>query len=169
MSSIVESEDFNIRYTESSDEVLLRKWLQAKKFLNYFFLSDSSECEEMLRIWIAYSRYKCSLTATYLGVPCGIATLFLMPYTKLAHQSSAYLIVDPMMEGKGVEAALIKNLDHLAKSYFRFERIHYEIYGNNPLEKVLLSQEYQCLFTQERYLKETNRYLCRKVLEKVFS
>ena len=42
-----------------------------------------------------------SLTATINHVPCGIGTLFLMPYKKVAHHCLFKLIVDPHWQRKG--------------------------------------------------------------------
>lgn len=124
--------DFQIRYTEASDEEFLKKWLLEPSTMQWFSVCDKEEVEEFVKIWISYSRFKCSLTATYKGNPCGIATLFLMPYVKLIHQSMVYLIVDPKMQRKKIGTALVRNLDHLAANYFKLERMHYEVFGKIP-------------------------------------
>lgn len=165
---LINSKDFNIRYTTVVDDPFLREWLNSDKILKWFSMSDAAEVEEMVKIWMGYSRFKCSLTATYKEIPCGIATLFLMPYTKLIHQSMVYLVVDPKFHRQKIGTALVKNLDHLASTYFRLERMHYEIFGQNPLEQLLLKQGYIKLLTQEHYVKEEEGYLSRTILEKVF-
>jgi putative acetyltransferase len=165
---LVTSKEFNIRYTVMEDEPFLKKWLHAPGMLHWFSMEEENEVEEMVKIWISFTRVKASLTATYEGKPCGIATLFLMPYVKLIHATMGYLIVDPQFHRQGIGTVLVKNLDHLAKTYFRFERMHYEIYGKNPLISMLLRQGYSQVFKQERYLKEESQYLPRVVLEKVF-
>jgi len=162
------SDAFQIRYTEASDETFLREWLFSKQTIQWFSVSDEAEVEEMAKIWISYSRFKCSLTATYQGIPCGIATLFLMPYVKLIHQSMVYLVVDPKLQRKKVGTALIRNLDHLAANYFKLERMHYEVFGPNPLIELLQKLGYHKQFTQQRYVKDKEGYLSRTVLEKVF-
>jgi ribosomal protein S18 acetylase RimI-like enzyme len=162
------SDAFQIRYTEASDEAFLREWLLSKQTRQWFSVSDEAEVEEMAKIWISYSRFKCSLTATYQGIPCGIGTLFLMPYVKLIHQSMVYLVVDPKLQKKKVGTALIRNLDHLAANYFKLERMHYEVFGQNPLIELLQKLGYHKQFTQQRYVKDKEGYLSRTVLEKVF-
>lgn len=165
---ITTSKDFNIRYTVAEDESFLRKWLTSTGMLHWFSMEEESEVDEMIKIWMSFIRFKCSLTATYKNKPCGIGTLFLMPYVKLIHSTMGYLIVDPSFQKKGVGTALVKNLEHLAKTYFRFERMHYEIYGDNPLVSLLEHQGFIQVFKQERYIKEEQGYLPRVVLEKVF-
>ncbi|MEI8301455.1 MAG: GNAT family N-acetyltransferase [Chlamydiota bacterium] len=161
-------EEFNIRYMQTEDEPFLRKWLKSPGMLHWFSVETEEELEEMVKIWSGFAKFKCGLTATYQGVPCGFATLFLLPYIKLIHQSMAYIIVDPTMQRRHIGSALVRNLDHLAHTYFRLERMHYEIYGDNPLKNLLKTQGYKELFLQEHYIKEGHTYLSRTVLEKHF-
>lgn len=165
---ITQSNDFQIRYTEAADEAYLRQWLLQEDMMQWFSVSDEEEVEEMVKIWISYSRFKCSLTATYKEIPCGIGTLFLMPYVKLIHQSMVYLIVDPKMQRHHVGTAVVRNLDHLAAHYFKLERMHYEVFGNSPLISLLHKQGYQSVVTQAKYVKCDGNYLSRTILEKVF-
>lgn len=165
---ITDSSEFDIRYTVAEDSDFLEEWLSFPGMLHYFTMEDPEEVVEMIRIWMGFVRFKSSITATYKGKPCGIATIVLMPYIKLIHQSMAYIIVDPLMQKQGVGTALIRNLDHLAQNYFRLERMHYEVYGDTSLIRILRKLGYEELFKQERYLKEDETYIPRIVLEKVF-
>ena len=166
---ITSLEELNIRYTTVEDELFLREWLLLPGMRHWFSMEEDSEVEEMVKIWIGFSRFKCSLTAVYKEQVCGIATLFLMPYVKLIHFAMGYLIVSPSFQRKGVGSSLVKNLEHLAKTYFSLERMHYEVFGDNPLIPLLMKQGYQRLFTQERYVKEEGGYLGRTILEKALS
>lgn len=165
---ITQSSDFNIRYTGAEDEPFLRKWLNAPGVSHWFAVEEPEEIEELVKLWISFARFKCSLTASYRNEPCGIATLFLMPYVKLIHMSMGYILVDPALHKKGIGSALIKNLSHLGHSYFRLERMHYEVYGNNPLIRLLERDGYKLIVKQEHYVKEENGYLERSILERVF-
>jgi putative acetyltransferase len=166
--NLIDSNDFNIRYTTQSDEPYLKKWLEDPEVAKGFSFALEEERDEFLKIWMGYVRFKCSLTATYKEVPCGIATLFLMPYVKLIHQSMGYVVVDPLFRRKRVGTSLVRNLDHLAKNYFKLERLHFEIFGETPLEPLLEKLNYKKLFTQQKYVKDGSSYLPRIVLEKVF-
>lgn len=165
--NITESNLFEIRYTKVEDAPFLKKWLLEPHMLKFFSMADEKEVDEMLNIWIGFSRFKCSLTACFEGKPCGIATLFLFPYIKLVHESLVNLIVDPEMHRKGVGTALVRNIEHLGKNYFRFEKLAYEIYGKNPLVELLQSQGYKVIFKQEHYIKEeSGEYKPRTFMEK---
>jgi len=165
---LTDSTDFAIRYTTEEDGAYLKRWLLTPGVSHWFSVEGDKEIDEFVKIWISFARFTCSLTATYQEEPCGIATLFLMPYVKLIHMSMGYVIVDPGKQRLGVGTALIKNLDHLGKEYFRLERMHYEVYGNNPLVNILQKEGYYEVFRQERYVKEESGYLQRIVVEKVF-
>ena len=60
-----------------------------------FPFETDSETEEVLKNWIGFARFKAALTGTLSDAPCAMGTLLLMPYRKVAHHGSFYLIVDP--------------------------------------------------------------------------
>jgi RimJ/RimL family protein N-acetyltransferase len=157
--------DFDIRYTYITDSIYLRKWLSSQKDLHWFPFSEGKEVEEAVASWMAFSRYGASLTATIDKTPCAMGTLFLMPYQKVRHQCIFKLIVDPPHRRRGIGTSLVKNLKHLAKTYFHLELIHIEVFEGNPLIPIL----HHCGFTefarQERFVKEEGRYLTRILLE----
>lgn len=158
--------DFQIRYTTAFDAGSLKKWLLIPGVLHWFYVKSRVEIEDHVKMWISFHRYKCSLTAFYQGAACGIATLFLMPYQKVAHQAQGFIIVDPLFHRKGVGRSLIKNLNHLAKTYFSLEKLHYEVYGDNPLLELLRQEGFHEVFKQEGFIKDTDhKYLKRTVME----
>lgn len=167
--SIVDDKAFDIRYSRLEDGVHLKKWLLSEGMLDHFSMSSEKEVDEMLKIWLGFSRYKSSLTACYRGIPCGFATLFLMPYIKLVHHSLVYLVVDPNMQRKKIGTSLLKNIEHLGKNYFRFEKLSFEVFGDGAISRLLEKSQYQKLFVQERYIKKAEGvYLPRTYFEKKF-
>ncbi|MDN3507588.1 MAG: GNAT family N-acetyltransferase, partial [Simkaniaceae bacterium] len=134
----------------------------------YFACGTDEEIDLMTRIWMGYSRYKCALTAVYDGKPCGMAILFLMPYKKVAHHCMAYVVVPPEFQKKGVGTALVKNIVHLGHSYFRQERIHFEIFGDSPLLKIMEKQKYNFICKQDNYIRIGDKFAPRQVWEKVY-
>jgi len=155
----------DIRYTYVTDSPYLRQWLDLPQVQKWFPVSEEKEIEDAVQCWIGFSRYSCSLTAVLDGVPCGIATLFLMPYKKVAHHALFKLVVDPQYQRRGIGTSLLKNLKHLAKSYFRLDLIHTEVFEGNPLIHLLEAQGFQIYATQADYVKNQGEYLGRILYE----
>jgi len=155
----------DIRYTTLLDAPHLHSWLSAEGMLHFFPLSEDKEVEDAISCWIGFSRFGCSLTATLNQEPCGIGTLFLMPYRKVAHHCMFKIIVDPRHQRRGIGSSLLKNLKHLAKNYFRLELMHIEIYEGNPIIKLLQAQGFHEFARQERYVKEGGHTLARILME----
>lgn len=162
---MVDLPHFDIRYTHTNDLAFLREWVSQSDVLQWFPMSEEKEIEDALQCWIGFSRYSCSLTAVADGVPCGIGTLFLMPYRKVAHQCLFKVVVDPKYQRKGIGSALIKNLKHLAKNYFRLDLIHIEVFEGNPLIPLLLKNGFVEFARQEKFVKENGKYRARILLE----
>lgn len=156
---------FDIRYTYATDLSFLREWMETPGMLKWFPMQTEKEVEDALQCWIGFCRWSSSLTATVNQVPCGIGTLFLMPYKKVAHQCLFKIIVDPKWQKKGIGEALIRNLKHLAKNYFRLEMIATEVFDDNPLIHLLLKNGFTEIFRQEKYVKDGDQYKARVFLE----
>jgi putative acetyltransferase len=157
-------ENFDMRYTRSMDISYLRDWLKDPKVLSYFSMNTEQEIEQALTGWMFFSRYQASITATINHIPCGIATLFLMPYKKISHQASFKLCVDPKYWGNGIGSDLIKNLKHLAQTYFHLEGIYTEVFADNPIISLLHKFEFYEFARQERYFKTKDGYKARVCL-----
>ncbi len=156
----------DVRFTEESDAPCLREWLEEPGVLRWFPVVDAPELDDTIQRWIGFSRYKCSLTAVLDGVPCGIATLWLMPYRKLAHQCQFGMIVGQPYRGRGVGSALLNNLLHLAKERFRIEMIHLEVYYGNPAIHLYQRFGFKEFGRQDAWIKEEGEYLGRIFMER---
>lgn len=153
----------DIRYTQMEDEASLVRWIHLPEVQRWLPVSTESEIENGVRCWIGFSRYGASLTAVVDGVPCGIGTLFLMPYRKLAHSCLFKVVVDPLYQRQGVGTALLKNLKNLAKSYFGLEMMVIEVFGGNPLISLLKKSGFEEYARQELFVKEGDQYRSRIV------
>ena len=143
-----------IRYTELSDAKYLKQWLLHPSVGQSFPMADEVEVDDAVNRWISFYRYKCSLTATIDGVPCGLATLYLQPYKKLAHQCEFGIIVDENHRGKGIGELLINNLMHLAKNNFKIELLHLQVYAGNPAMKLYEKMGFKEFGCQTHWIKE---------------
>lgn len=158
-------EDFDIRYTYVTDTPYLREWLLDPNVQKWFPISEEKEINDAIQCWIGFSRYSSSITATLKGVPCGIGTLFLMPYKKVAHHCLFKIVVDPKHQRKGIGTSLLKNLKHLAKNYFHLDLMHIEVFEKNPLIQLLEKHDFHEFARQERYVKDQNGYHTRILYE----
>lgn len=158
-------EDFDIRFSELEDLENLSSWLTLPQERDPFPFETDAETEEALKNWIGFARYKSSLTGVLSGVPCAIGTLFLMPYRKVAHHASFYLIVDPKHRKQGIGGSMIKNLLHLAKTRFLLESVHAEIFEPSSLISILEKQHFETFARQEGFVKREDTFYARVLME----
>ncbi len=159
-------EGFDIRFTESADLDSLRSWFARPQEREPFPFQTDPETEISLQGWIGFSKWRASLTGTFHGVPCALGTLFLMPYRKVAHHCSFTLMVDPALRRKGIGTSMVRNLMHLAKSRFRLESLHAELYLPCHLLPLLHKLGFLELAFQENYLHIGGTKRPRIILEK---
>lgn len=163
--SVKDPEGFDIRYSDAVRDVdILRSYLARPGECDPFPFSFE-ESHEATRNWLGFARYQASLTGTMEGEVCAIGTLFLMPYIKVAHHASFFLYVVPEHRKKGVGSSMVKNLCHLAKTRFRLERLHVELFGDNPLTHILRRRNFQHLFSQEDFYEKEGVFSRREVWE----
>lgn len=144
----------DFRYTDLADGRYLKEWLKDPNVGRWFPIYEDAEVDDAVHRWIGFSRYKCSLTATINGEPVGIATLYLQPYRKLAHQCEFGIIVAPNHRGKGIGTKLIQNLIHLAKDRFKIELLHLQVYQDNPAIHLYERMGFTEFGKQPRWIKE---------------
>lgn len=162
-----EKSQATIRFTELSDEKFLKKWLSEPGILRWFPMGDEVETDDSCRRWVSFSRYRCSLTAVLDGVPVGLATLFLQPYRKLAHQCEFGIIVSDEARNEGVGTLLIQSLEKLAKDTFHIELIHLQVYQDNPAKRLYERLGYKEYGYQAHWIKEPDgTYVGRTFMEK---
>lgn len=156
----------DVRYTEPSDAPYLKKWLMEPGILRWFPMHDEVEIDDAVVRWIAFSKYRCSLTILKDGVPCGIATLYLQPYKKLAHQCEFGIIVGEGYRNQGIGNYLLKNLLHFAKEQFKIELIHLQVYAENPAINFYHRFGFREFGRQNQWIKEEDRYVGRIFMER---
>lgn len=157
----------SIRFTDLSDGKYLKEWLHEPGVLKWFPMFDEVEIDDAVQRWVGFSRYRCSLTATIDGLPKGIATLYLQPYRKLAHQCEFGIIVAKEVRGKGIGALLIEHLERLAKETFKIELIHLQVYEKNPAKRLYERLGYKEFGYQAEWIKEPDgTFVGRTFMEK---
>jgi len=156
----------DIRFTEMGDVKYLKEWLSEPGILRWFPMCDEIEIEDAANRWIGFCRYKCSLTATMNGVPCGLTTLYLQPYRKLAHQCEFGIVVGSGQRNQGVGSFLLTNLMHLAKENFRIELLHLQVYAENPAMRLYRRFGFREYGRQTHWIKENGIYVGRVFMER---
>lgn len=157
----------DFRYTDIGDGKYLKEWLMDPTVRRWFPMADEVEIDDAVNRWVGFSRYKCSLTAVMNGVPCGISTLYLQPYKKLAHQCEFGIIVGGEYRAKGVGSQLLNNLIHLAKVQFHIELLHLQVYAENPAKRLYERFGFVEFGRQNQWIKEDDgTYTGRIFMEK---
>lgn len=156
-----------LRYTTMEDGPHLHEWLLEPGILRGFPMAEPIEVEDSVKHWIGFSKYKSSLTAVVDGKPCGIATLCLMPYRKLAHQCLLSIIVSKEQRNKGVGTILMNNLIHLAKHYFRIEVLYLEVYEGNPAISLYRRFGFNEIGFQKHFMKDQGEYIGKVIMERI--
>lgn len=155
-----------IRYTDPSDAKYLKEWLSEPGILRWFPMFDEVEIDDAVMRWIGFHRYKCSLTAVRNGIPCGLTTLYLQPYRKLAHQCEFGIIVGGGNRGFGIGGLLLKNLMHLAKENFRIELLHLQVYAENPAMRLYRRFGFREFGRQTHWIKDNGVFVGRVFMER---
>ena len=164
----MEIAEFDIRFSELEDLTFLMEWFAFPDACDDFpFTFD--EKDDALKNWIGFSKYKASLTGVIQGAPCAIGTLFLMPYRKVAHHCSFYLMVAPQHRRKGIGTSMIRNLLHLAKTRFRLESVHVEVFEPSQLLSIVKKLGFQQFAHQDAYVKIGGCGRARVLLEHFFA
>ncbi len=158
--------ELTIRLTRLEDASPLMQWLMDPKILSWFPMIDAREVEDAVRIWIGYSRMEAGLTAECNGEPCGMANLYIQPYKKLMHTCLLSIIVKESMRGKGIGAALLKELMQYAKEKFKIEILHLEVYEGNPAQRLYERLGFKAFGSQVHFIKENGKYLGKTFMQK---
>ncbi len=166
MRKLTESDEYDIRYSNSSDTKKLSEWLKWPGVSKAFPYESEEERNLFVMNWAAFYRYKCTLTATYKGSPVGMAILFLMPYRKVSKHAMLSVIVEPALQRKGIGRSLVRNINHLGQTRFQLHRIYFDVYGDQGVQSFFSSCGYNLVCSQKKYVKEAeNVYLDRHLME----
>jgi RimJ/RimL family protein N-acetyltransferase len=157
----------DFRYTELTDAKYLKEWLLDPSVKRWFPMADEVEIDDAVNRWVGFCRYRCSLTAMIDGIPCGISTLYLQPYKKLAHQCEFGIIVGHNYRDKGIGSQLLNNLIHLSKVQFHIELLHLQVYAENPAKRLYERFGFVEFGRQNQWIKEDDgSYTGRIFMEK---
>ncbi len=160
-------EGLDFRFTEMSDGKYLKDWLMEPSIKRWFPMEDEVEIDDAVGRWVGFSRYKCSITAVKNDIPCGITTLYLQPYKKLAHQCEFGIIVGTDFRNQGIGGEMLHRLFRLAKERFKIELIHLQVYADNPAKRLYERFGFEEFGCQDKWIKENDgTYTARLFMER---
>lgn len=155
-----------IRFTEPGDGKYLKEWLMEPETGCWFPMDDEKEIDDAVMRWIIFYKYGCSYTILKDGIPCGIATLYLQPYRKLAHQCEFGIIVGKNYRSQGVGSLLLSSLMKLARDRFKIELLHLQVYGGNPAIEFYKRFGFTEFGCQRSWIKEKDHFAARVFMER---
>ena len=161
---MVQIDNLKIRFAIPSDGKHLAKWLDDEEILKWFPMCNKVEIADSVKVWMSYSRFNAVLTAEIDGKPCGIATLYLQSFKKIAHQCLFAVIVSKEARGKGIGSVLMKDLFKLAKDRFKLEILHLEVYETNPAYKLYEKLGFKKYGVHKKFLKDLDGTYYDKIL-----
>jgi len=160
------STNLKIRYTDLSDMENLKKWLLDPEVALLFPMENEAEVDDAAYRWVSFARIKSSITAELDGVPCGMATLYIQAYKKLAHQAEFGIIVAPGYRNKGIGTFLVKSLMRLAKEQFHLELLHLQVSTENPAIRLYKRLGFREFGRQSHFIKDKEGYIGRIFMER---
>jgi len=163
-----QNSNIEIRLTVKEDLIHLKEWFREPGMLRWFPIIDNREINDATDRWLHFCNYKCSYTASYNGVPCGVAALYLTPYKKLVHQCEWGIILSSEYQHMGVGKVLSEALFKLAKDTFDIEMLHLQVYeGNAKAQKFFKKIGFKEFGRQTHWIKEgPGKYRGRIFMEK---
>ncbi len=149
-----------IRYTKPKDGLALSRWFLDDEALQWFAINKTqTNIKAAVKYWMSHNLLNSSLTAELDGQTCGIATLFLLPYAKVAHQSEIGIIINKQQRGLGIGTILLYNLEKLAKTRFGLEFLHLQVFNENPAISLYKRLGFTIFGKHSHWIKEKeNKY-----------
>lgn len=145
-----------IRYTVLEDAAYLKAWFLEPEMREGFPMIEEIEIDDATLRWVSFCKYNCSLTAVLNGVPCGIATLYLQPYRRIAHQCEFGIILGRDYQNQGIGSYLLNCLMTLAKEKFHIELLHLSVFEKNLAVDFYKRHGFVQFGRQENWMKNSD-------------
>ena len=143
----------DIRYTRGLDELCLHEWIRNPKMIPSVPCEYDEEIKNFSRTWMYYAAKKAGLSLVVEDHNVGMGVFILMPYQKVSHHALLQLIIDPKHFKKGFGSMLLKNMLHLAKTYFNLEEVFMELIGPKESSHFFEKRGFKVYAIQKGYVE----------------
>lgn len=156
---------YEIRFSVLQDREYMDSWI-SEESRKFFPFSTDEEQKNFLDNWIGFSKYRSSVTALIKGTPCAIATLYLMPYRKISHSAIIWMLISPQEHNSELGSIMLRNVIHLAKTYFVMNHVNVEVFENSPIIPMIKSFEFELIIRHKKYARIDGEYFDRLIYMK---
>jgi ribosomal protein S18 acetylase RimI-like enzyme len=145
-----------IRNLVEADLYTLSEFLMDPSVLRFYPMSNMTEVQEALKIWLFYARKGYAYTVEVNNKPAGMAILYVNSYQKLAKQSLFAIVMGEKYRGKGIGTKLLTHLMKEAKYTYGILNLHLEVYENNPAYSLYERLGFKQYAVHENFMREQN-------------
>ena len=156
--------DFSFRFTIESDGEFLKQWLLEPGVLRGFPMCSELEVDDAVKHWIPAALEGRGITALYQGIPIGLANLNPQPHQRMHFFHLLSIVVAERYRGKGLGAALMRQLLRLAKERLHLEYVLLEVYEGNPAVRLYERMGFVTIGKQPFALRESEGVYLNKVI-----
>ena len=150
------SDKITIRNLVEADLYILSEYLMDPQVLKFYPMSNMTEVQEALKIWLFYARKGHAYTVEVNHKPAGMAILYVNSYKKLAKQSLFAIVIGDKYRGKGIGTKLMKYLMKEAKHTYGIINLHLEVYEGNPAYSLYERLGFKEYAVHKNFMKEQN-------------
>ena len=147
-------DNVNIRGLVEADQYFLSEYLMDPSVLDFFPMSNMTEVQEAMKIWLFYARKGQAYTIEVNHKPAGMAILYVNTFKKLAKQSLFAIVIGEKYRGKGIGTKLMQYLMKEAKHKYGIINLHLEMYEGNPAYSLYKRLGFKDYGVHDKFMKE---------------
>lgn len=152
----MKEQDINIRTLVEADQYYLSQYLMDPAVLDFFPMSNMTEVQEAMKIWLYYARKNQAYVIEVNHKPAGMAILYVNTFEKLAKQSLFAIVIGEKYRGKGLGTKLLHHIMKEAKYKYGIINLHLEMYEGNPAYSLYKRLGFKDYAVHDKFMKEQN-------------
>jgi ribosomal protein S18 acetylase RimI-like enzyme len=150
------SDKITIRNLVEADLYTLSEYLMDPSVLQFYPMSNMTEVQEALKIWLFYAQKGHAYTIEVNNKAAGMAILYVNSYQKLAKQALFAIVIGEKYRGKGIGTKLLQYLMKQAKYTYKIINLHLEVYENNPAYSLYKRLGFKEYARHNNFMREQN-------------